>query len=491
MKPRDNDGETYIFDPYASDDPNVGEVHYGAPDASDASRAAPANAGGAHDVRLEQVFRDSTDDGAAPSDGGLAEADVEYDFEPELQVPIRHDRPRGKKNISAAIDGDPDEGSFSRRNSAGEPDADDGEALSQKQLRRRVQSKSRRAGRRRSNPAILAMAIVYALVIGACVFYAVSCRHGSTDDPGQTNAVGTEALGQNRIPGSPADPTTPVGSDEPVVVPDTFVTVDVPSASVCEGDLILVNYYYPYTFPEKNIDVSIYANKSGSYKVRDTVVSLSKPVITEFNRLMDDFAAATGCDDVIVVSGFRDYDSQNKIWTDRVQSEGREEAEKYVALPGYSEHHTALAMDLSVYLDNGTSVAVADYEPCDWFEQHAPEYGFVLRYPAAKADITLISFEGWHYRYVGVPHAEIMTEREKCLEEYIDFVRTYRVGERYLAFDGETSTESRTFPTDAEYVVYFVPRSSGETTQIPVPDGAEYTISGNNVDGFIVTVKCK
>ena len=485
MKPRDNEGETYIYDPYATDDPNVGEVHYGTPDP--ASSEAP----GADDALFGDrgVGQPNADSAASydggPTDADLAAADVEYDFEPEFRVPIRRDRFRRSKNVSVPLDGDADEGSYEPRD---DDDADGEKSLTQKQLRRRVQSKPRRSGRLGFNPAVLVMAIVYALVIGSCVFYAVSCRHGATSDPVSTVV---QNAGTGEQGGSAKAPATTGAPDEKIVVPEKFVTVEVPSASVCEGDLILVNYEYPYVFPEEKIDVSIYANKTGSYKVSDTLVSLAKPAIDEFNRLMDDFAAASGCYDMIVVSGFRDYESQDRLWTNRVQSDGREEAAKYVALPGYSEHHTALAMDLSVYLSDGSSYYVEEYEPCKWFIKHAPEYGYILRYPASKAEITRISYESWHYRYVGSPHSEIITEREMCLEEYIDFIRTYRCGDRYLAFDGDTSYESREFPSDAEYAVYFVPRSSAATTAVPVPEGAEYSISGNNVDGFIVTVKCK
>ena len=81
-----------------------------------------------------------------------------------------------------------------------------------------------------------------------------------------------------------------------------------------------------------------------------------------------------------------------------------------------------------------------------------------------------------------------MTGREMCLEEYIDFIRSLECGVKYLAFRGGVSYESVTYPEDADHVIYFVPQSSGDITPIPVPAGAKYSISGNNVDGFIVTV---
>jgi D-alanyl-D-alanine carboxypeptidase len=437
-----------IYDPYAADDPNVGEVHYGSPDEFHDARQPDASA-----------FRDNDEKPAVPKRGGG-----------------KHDAPRLGKERRIAIDGAADEDFSDRRSAIGELDETGGKAISERQLRRRVQSRSRRA-RRKFNPAILIMVLAYVLVIGGCVFYIVigRNRHANVDVETEPEVVVTPES----------------ASEKQIAAPDGFSSVEVQTKSMRAGDLILVNYAYAYEFPEEADTVSVYDFKTKSYKVRDTAVSLSKAVVGKFNKLMDDFAAATGCADMMVVSGFRDFEFQNEIFVDRVQTDGEEEAAKYVAVPGYSEHHTGLAMDLSVYLADGRTVYVEDYEPCDWFEEHAPEYGFVLRYPSVKAATTHISYESWHYRYVGVPHAEIMYEKDLCLEEYIDFLRAYRCGEKYLCFRKGSSFESETLPTDADYAVYYVPAFDGEKTLIPVPEGADYEISGNNVDGFVVTLILK
>lgn len=434
------DNDKNVFDPavddgtYSSDDPNVGEVRYGSPDEF-------------HDAR---------------------QPDADKGDKPFL---ISREKQTETKDV-----GDADGNGRDRRDAMGELNKAGEKAISQKQLRRRVQSKARRA-RRKGNPAVLIVVLANLLVIGACVLFVVVEKNKKPAVPAETEPEVVVT------PGS--------ASNEQIALPDGFSGVEVPTSGVKEGDLILVNYAYPYEFPENSDIVSVYDYKTKSYKVRDTLVSLTRPVVEKFNILMDDFAAATGCADMMVVSGFRDYDFQNEIYVDRVQTDGAEEAAKYVALPGYSEHHTGLSMDLSVYLSNGRTVYVEDYEPCDWFEEHAPEYGFVLRYPSVKAATTHISYESWHYRYVGVPHAEIMYERDMCLEEYIDYLRSFRCGEKYLAFRKGSSFESETLPTDADHVIYYVPRYDGDSTVIPVPDGAQYEISGNNVDGFIVTVNYK
>ena len=427
-------------DPYATDDPNVGEVHYGSPDEFHDKRRISGASALSRGVFVEIDDLDELDDADDPDDAKTPDE-------------------RKKSAIKELSDMEKN-------------------ALSGKHLRRRVQSKTRRA-HRKPNAGVVLTLLVFALVVGVCAAYIMmrdrrAPGYGEPIDYGAASALVAEPPSAKQI-----------------AVPDGFKTVDEPSEAYREGALILVNYAYEYKFPEKSDTVSVFDYKTKSYKVRDTAVSLSKSVVRKFNRLMDDFQAATGCGDMLMVSGFRDYDFQKEIYIDRVQTDGEVEAAKYVALPGYSEHHTALAMDLSVYLSDGSTRYVEDYPLCDWFEEHAPEYGFILRYPSEKAATTHISFESWHYRYVGVPHAEIITERDMCLEDYIPFVRDFKCGEKYLAFRRGSSYESEEYPTDADYVIYSVPRAEGDVTTIPVPADARYDISGNNVDGFIVTASYK
>ena len=94
-----------------------------------------------------------------------------------------------------------------------------------------------------------------------------------------------------------------------------------------------------------------------------------------------------------------------------------------------------------------------------WIDENAHKYGFVNRYPKGKESITMIDNEPWHFRYVGVPHATAMKEYDLCLEQYIDFL--------------ETTTTN----------VYIPLKVNTETEKVPYP----YEISGNNVDGWIVT----
>lgn len=97
---------------------------------------------------------------------------------------------------------------------------------------------------------------------------------------------------------------------------------------------------------------------------------------------------------------------------------------RIVAYPGTSEHHTGLAADIVSY-GYDTSLLTRDYEyteEAQWLSAHCADYGFILRYPDGKSDITGVIYEPWHYRYVGVEAAHEIMNSGLCLEEYVGLV---------------------------------------------------------------------
>ena len=149
----------------------------------------------------------------------------------------------------------------------------------------------------------------------------------------------------------------------------------------------------------------------------------------DLQRMMDDCRAA-GLEPVIC-SSYRTLETQQRLYENKIRrlmNEGlsREEATAQagtvVAVPGTSEHQTGLALDIvdASYqiLDQGQEDTLVQ----QWLIEHSWEYGFVLRYPNAKSEITGIIYEPWHYRYVGREAAREMTELDLCLEEYVDWL---------------------------------------------------------------------
>lgn len=136
--------------------------------------------------------------------------------------------------------------------------------------------------------------------------------------------------------------------------------------------------------------------------------------------------------DLMVCSAYRSISRQQELFDAEVQvqmSSGktREEAEALtatmIAVPGTSEHHTGLAADIVTPTHQNLDAEFADTAAGKWLQEHAVEYGFILRYPEDKQDITKIIYESWHYRYVGVEHAKAITENGLCLEEYLEQLR--------------------------------------------------------------------
>lgn len=336
------------------------------------------------------------------------------------------------------------------------------------------------------NPGLIICAAFLCAIIAVCA--AVIVNRGTRPTVPSGSGVPSTAEVSN-VGGTQLSASDTVGSDQTIgdSTPAPTGMTTVTAENIHAGELILVNADHEYVFPDVPTDVSVYENKTKAYKVSDLEVTLSMNAITPFNRLMDDFYAVSECGDVLVVSGFRTEEFQRQLYADRVASQGVEAAAKYVALPGQSEHHTGLAMDLSVYTASGDGYYVREYEKCKWLVENFENYGFVLRYPEEKAALTGISYESWHYRYVGLPHSLVMKEKNFCLEEYIDYIHEFTDG-KMLAWENGASHEAQSFTgTDGAYLVWYVPATDGKA-QVSVPWDRTYRISGDNIAGFVVTV---
>lgn len=121
-----------------------------------------------------------------------------------------------------------------------------------------------------------------------------------------------------------------------------------------------------------------------------------------------------------ICSAYRSYELQESLYNQSLQSNGETYTEKMYAHPGQSEHHTGYAIDVtSASMNWGLSQDFADYPDGAWITAHCSEYGFIIRYPRGKEDITGYMYEPWHIRYVGVDAAKEITEKGITLEEYL------------------------------------------------------------------------
>lgn len=123
-----------------------------------------------------------------------------------------------------------------------------------------------------------------------------------------------------------------------------------------------------------------------------------------------------------LASSYRSVEEQEKIYNSFITKYGEEYAKKYVAIPGYSEHHTGLAIDIVIKIDgkftDDNDLLLKNRKRFEEIHKHLKDFGFILRYPEEKEKITGYSYEPWHFRYVGRFIAKIIYDNNLTLEEY-------------------------------------------------------------------------
>ena len=119
---------------------------------------------------------------------------------------------------------------------------------------------------------------------------------------------------------------------------------------------------------------------------------------------------------IIAMSTYRSYEYQKNLYSNYVEKDGIEKADTYSARPGHSEHQTALAID--IYNKEKNYTEFESTKEFKWMQENAYKYGFILRYPKYKTNITGYQYEPWHYRYVGKDSAEFIHKNDLTYEEY-------------------------------------------------------------------------
>lgn len=264
-----------------------------------------------------------------------------------------------------------------------------------------------------------------------------------------------------------------------------FTAVSKTEADLGIGELVLVNNNIAFrgTVTEDDL-VVVREKKNQSYSVKDYSVMVKPVTMDAVNNMMLDFYTAMQNDDVMVISGHRTIEYQQGLYDDELAETGLTTS-TLVSRAGYSEHHTGYVVDFKLYHDDGTSEQFDGTGDYAWIMDNCHTYGFINRYPAGKEKLTLIDNEPWHFRYVGPVHASIITEYGFCLEEYIEFLKNYTIDTGFLL---------KAMPDGKQYIIYYVPMVDPANTSVCIPLMADqqtpypYEISGNNIDGWILTV---
>ena len=174
---------------------------------------------------------------------------------------------------------------------------------------------------------------------------------------------------------------------------------------------VLVNKYHrlPEGFGQINL-----VNMNREYTVNDGKQYLLRDEAYQKFVQMSDAAKSEGIP-IKAISAYRTEDYQRMLYTNKVRTAGQIHADNYSARPGFSEHQTGLAVDI-----NSTSTSF-EYTPAfAWLQNHAHEYGFIMRYPRGREWITGYSYEPWHYRYVGADIAYAVHAEGITYDEYYD-----------------------------------------------------------------------
>lgn len=239
-------------------------------------------------------------------------------------------------------------------------------------------------------------------------------------------------------------------------------TVMLSRKQVYTGPLVLVNRQHPLQTAQEDTLTAVDS--------RHPEILLDRQAAKLLNACIQ---TVGGADEIVPVSGWRSQKEQQTIWDDTMAESGPAFTQQYVAYPGCSEHQTGFAIDLGKAADQIDFIRPAmPYDGiCGAFRKAAAAYGFIERYQRGKESLTGIAREPWHFRYVGAPHAQLMETNGLCLEEYVGFLR--RKPRTCFLPGGQFSQ------------VFYVP-CTGEITEVQLPDGC-CQISGDNVDGFIVT----
>ncbi len=272
--------------------------------------------------------------------------------------------------------------------------------------------------------------------------------------------VDTVREGQEKKPNGDLTPSGQQGSQDV-----TYISVTQMKNAVHTGELLVVNSQNQYHFPSVTTGLKTIADNrvkyegvSNTYMVGNTSWKLHTAALDALNSMMYEHYKVFEDGSVSVSSAYRSYEDQDKLNSSTAA--------------GYSDHHTGLCVALKGNAGKG------DLEEDHWIYQNCHKYGFIVRYPASKSEITGVSGYEYCFRYVGVAHATYMYQNGLCLEEYVELLKgTY------------TNSHLKVAGADGKnYEIYYVPAADTELTTLQVPKNYQYTVSGDNVGGFIVTV---
>ena len=292
--------------------------------------------------------------------------------------------------------------------------------------RRLTRAEVRRRRRSRAIRRVAGLTAVVCLVVGGAAFLlnrkAPVPSASAAGAPASSAASETNGLLTDRLfPSSTVESTSAAASEGAEESRDNALGLTKAEAAALLADpmMVLVNHTNKmpdnYTFDTKECGSQTAVNKTLQTPACDAFLEMQKA------------AAADGVT-VWMQSGYRSvkyqtglYERKTKYYTDRGYdtATAKEMAAAVVNPPGYSEHNCGLAADLNSPEHTGLDEGFENTTAFRWLCEHAVEYGFILRYPKGAEDKTEITYEPWHWRYVGRENAAKISASGRCFEDYI------------------------------------------------------------------------
>lgn len=238
-----------------------------------------------------------------------------------------------------------------------------------------------------------------------------------------------------------------------IEVPALEQEISLLDQSPYNGKLIVINK--DTKLQQNPTNLAVIPTDFATNVIVDSEYLIEEDVIEPLQHMFE-AAKADGIEHFTINSAYRSDQLQQQLF--------EEKGENYALPAGYSEHQSGLSLDIG-----STQGTMDKSSEGKWLAEYAAEFGFILRYPKNKVDVTGIAYEPWHFRYVGKPHSMIMKKKDLALEEYIDFLK-----------------EKKEYTKKIDEVTY-LSQYAEQTDAIKIPDTKEYEVSGDNLNGYIIT----
>ena len=332
-----------------------------------------------------------------------------------------------------------------------------------------MRKKDNNPKRTRRLPSAKGVAVLMAIFIAGLWIYdqvGRSVRSNQETDPRKGIVIEGNFAGEGKK--VPAETTAPVA--DPITetqiaefspiqtgIPDNCVPIPQDQTALHSGKLLCLDSEHWYSGYEGSL--VDFSEHNDSYSVRFSELEAQPCVVDAMNKMALAYETAADNGKLMVYSTNEAVNSDGSLYPEE--------------LP---DRATGYCVDLGVLNDDETISPI--YETNTWLENNAYLYGFVLSYPASDEELTGIPGAPYHLRYVGRVHANIMHQEGLTLSRYLKEIKRHETGNPYIFHGGMQN-----------YSVYYVPEGDFATTDVPVPLGGDYEISGNNIDGFIVAAQ--